>query len=87
MNSCKYFMIITTHSAEISEYIMKNLHHGATLVNATGAYTHDNKTALHTVCKRIEAVRLQKKVREIDPQAFMIITTSSEIIGRGFRGV
>ncbi len=87
MNSCKYFMIITTHSEEISEYIMKNLHHGATLVNATGAYTHDNKTALHTVCRRIEAVRLQKAVREIDPQAFMIITTSSEIIGRGFRGV
>ena len=87
MNSSKYFLIITTHPDEISEYILKNLHHGATLVRATGAYTHDEKTALHTVCKRIEAVRLQKEVRRIDPSAFMIITTSSEIIGRGFRAV
>ena len=87
MNSCKYFMIITTHADEISDYIMKNMHHGATLVNVVGAYTHDNKTAIHTVCRRIEGVRLQKKVREVDPDAFMIVTTSSEIIGRGFRGV
>ena len=87
MNSCKYFMIITTHPDEISEYILKRLHHGATLVKATGAYTQDNKTVLHTVCKRIEAVHLQKEVRKIDPGAFMIITTSSEIIGRGFRAV
>lgn len=87
MNSCKYFLIITTHPDEISDFILKNLHHGATLVNATGAYTHDNKTALHTVCKRIEAIRLQKEVRRVDPSAFMIITTSSEIIGRGFRAV
>ena len=27
-----------------------------------------------------------KKINEIDPEAFVIITTSSEIIGRGFRG-
>lgn len=87
MNSCKYFLIITTHPDEISDFILKNLHHGATLVNATGAYTHDNKTALHTVCKRIEAIRLQEEVRRVDPSAFMIITTSSEIIGRGFRAV
>ena len=87
MNSSKYFLVITTHPDEISEYILKELHHGATLVRATGAYTHDDKTALHTVCKRIEAIRLQKEVRRIDPSAFMIITTSSEIIGRGFRAV
>ena len=42
---------------------------------------------LHTVCRRIEAIRLQKKVHEIDPSAFTVVTTSSEIIGRGFRGV
>ncbi len=87
MNSCKYFMVITTHPDEIAAYIMQNLHHSATLIKAVGAYSHDEKTALHTVCRRIEAVRLQKKVREVDPEAFMIITTSSEIIGRGFRGV
>lgn len=85
-NSCKYFLIITTKAEEISEYIMRQLHHGATVTEATGAYTKENKTVLHTVCRRAEAVRLQRKVRKIDPGAFMIVTTSSEIIGRGFRG-
>ena len=42
---------------------------------------------IHTVCKRIEAIRLRTKIKEIDPGAFIIITTSSEIIGRGFRSV
>ena len=87
INSCKYFMIVTTHPDEISDYIIHNLHHGATLVHAEGAYTHGGKTMLHTVCRRIEAIRLQKKVHEIDPSAFTVVTTSSEIIGRGFRGV
>ena len=87
MNSCKYFVIVTTKPDEISDFIIKELHHGATLLHATGAYTHEAKTELHTVCRRIEAIRLQKKVRETDPHAFMVVTTSSEIIGRGFREV
>ncbi|MBQ2285641.1 MAG: DUF2179 domain-containing protein [Clostridia bacterium] len=40
-----------------------------------------------TFCKRIEAIILQRRIKEIDPHSFMIITTSSEIIGRGFRSV
>lgn len=85
-NSCKHFMIITTHPDEITDYIMKTMHHGATLNISVGAFTNENKTTINTVCRRAEAIRLQKKINEIDPQAFVIITTSSEIIGRGFRG-
>lgn len=35
---------------------------------------------IHTVCKRIEAIKLRNRVKEIDPHSFIIITTSSEII-------
>ena len=52
-----------------------------------GNGTGNGKTAVHTVCRRFEAIQLQRFVHETDPHAFMIITTSSEIIGRGFRGV
>ena len=45
------------------------------------------KLMLNTVCKRIEAIRLRKKFREIDSHAFTIVTTNSEIIGRVFRNV
>lgn len=87
INSCKYFVVITEKPDIISDYIIKTLHHGVTTNIAVGQFTGDNKTMIHTVCRRIEAVRLQRMVREIDPGAFIIITTTSEIIGRGFRSV
>ncbi|MBR3942877.1 MAG: YitT family protein, partial [Clostridia bacterium] len=87
LNTCKYFVVITEKREEISQFIIENLHHGVTVSNAVGAYTQNEKYMIHTVCKRIEAVRLRGKIKEIDPQAFIIVTTSSEIIGRGFRSV
>lgn len=87
INSCKYFVVITDKRDEVNEYILKELHHGATSTEAIGCYTHSNKAMIHTVCKRIEAIRLRQNIKLIDPHAFIIITTSSEIIGRGFRSV
>ncbi len=87
INSFKYFIVITDHDTEIGEYILSELHHGATVTDAIGSYTGDKKKMLHTVCKRIEAVRLRKRIKQIDPHAFTIITTSNEIVGRGFRAV
>lgn len=87
LNTCKYFVVITKEREKVSEYIIKNMHHGATVNSVTGEYTGEEKTMIHTVCKRMEAIRLRNKIKEIDPHAFIIITTSSEIIGRGFRSV
>lgn len=87
LNSCKYFVVITSKKEEVTEYIIKHMHHGATACEATGQYTGDGKAMIHTVCRRIEAIKLRRRIKEIDPHAFIIITTSSEIIGRGFRGV
>lgn len=87
INSCKYFIVITEKPEEISQYIINEMHHGATITDAVGSYTNTDKKMIHTVCKRIEAVRLRQYIRLIDPGAFVIITTTSEIVGRGFRGV
>ncbi len=86
LDACKHFTIITTKADEILPFILVTIHHGATIEEGKGAYTGEEKSVIHTVCRRLEAVQLQQKVREIDPHAFIIITTSSEIIGRGFRG-
>ena len=87
LNTCKYFVVITTEKEKVSEYIIKKLHHGATSAVGIGEYTGEKKAMIHTVCKRAEAIKLRSKIKEIDPHAFIIITTSSEIIGRGFRAV
>ena len=85
MNMCKAFTIITTRAKEIEEYIITEMHHGATVYHAEGAYTGEDKQVIVTVCKRLESLRLRKKVKEIDPHAFIIITKTSEIMGKGFR--
>lgn len=87
LNTCKYFVVITDKREEIAGFIMERLHHGVTVSTVIGEYTKQEKAMIHTVCKRIEAIQLRNKIKEIDPGAFIIITTSSEIIGRGFRGV
>ncbi len=87
LNTCKYFVVITDKREEISDFIIKTLHHGVTVNSVVGEYTKEERTMIHTVCKRVEALKLRNRIKEIDPHAFIIITTSSEIIGRGFRSV
>ena len=87
MNMCKAFTIITTKAKEIDDFIMNEMHHGATIHSANGAYSGEEKTVVITVCKRTEALKLRRKVKEIDQHAFLIITKTSEIMGKGFRDV
>ncbi len=85
INMCKSFTIITTKPKEIEEYILKDVHHGATVLKAKGAYTGDERTVIMTVCKRSEAIQIRKFVYNTDPHAFIIINKTSEIMGKGFR--
>ena len=85
MNMCKAFTIITTKPDQIDEFILKELNHSATMYKGEGVYTHEDKQIIITVCKRSEALKLRRKVKEIDPGAFIIITKTSEIAGKGFR--
>lgn len=86
-NACKYFIVITSKPEDIAAYIIKEMHHGVTMSDAVGAYTAEDKKMLHTVCTRLEAIRLRQFVKKTDLNAFVIITSSSDIIGRGFRSV
>lgn len=87
LNSYKYFMIITEEKEKIESYILQQLERGVTLSKAEGGYTKNGKTIIHTVCRRSQAVRLKYFVKKVDPNAFIVITTSHEIIGRGFRSL
>ena len=84
MNLCKAFTIITTKPEDISNFILNDMKHGATMYEGQGLYTHEDRQIIMTVCKRSEAIRLRRKVKLIDPEAFIIITKTSEIFGKGF---
>jgi len=86
-NICKYFTIITVCPDEICEFIIKELKHGVTKQEAVGQYTNETKFVLLTAVKRTDAIKLRNHVKNIDPNAFIMIANTSEIIGKGFRGV
>ena len=83
----KCFQIITSHPEPIEQFITAELHRSATRLHGEGSYTHEGKTVLLTVVSRHEALLLRNYIHKQDPAAFMIITSSTEIIGKGFRGV
>ena len=85
-NLCKYFTIITTNPKPICDFIHHELHRSATIYKAEGAYSHTEKNIVLVVLKRSQAVRLRRFIKDVEPTAFMMITNSSEIIGKGFRG-
>ena len=87
LRTYKVFQIITDDPEPICDYIMNRLHHSATVTEGRGAFSHKPHTILMTVVNRSQAIRLQMFVRSIDPHSFITITSSSEIIGKGFRGM
>lgn len=87
INLCKYFSIVTSHPDEICDYIIHEIKRSSTLVDAVGAYSHEDRKVIMVACKRGEAVKLRSYIKSVDPKAFMFITNTSEIIGKGFRSV
>jgi hypothetical protein len=87
INLCKCFTIVCDAPEPICEYIINNLHRSATIYEAKGAFAHNKKTIILTTMKRSQAVKLRNYIKRIDPSSFMMITNSSEIIGKGFQNV
>ncbi len=85
MRLCKYFTIICSDPEPICDYIRDVLKRSATLYNAQGGYTHENKTVILCALNRKQAVLLQRYIRREDSEAFIMVTKSSETIGKGFR--
>ena len=85
INLSKYFTIVTNKPDEVVNFIHKELNRSATLLSGEGTYKKENRKVILTVMGRAQAVKLRLYIREIDPNAFMVISNTSEIIGKGFR--
>jgi len=79
------FTIITNHTEEIANLIMKELDRGVTIIPAKGAFTGDAKEVLYCVVYRHETRLLVNLVRRVDPRAFMIVNEVQDVLGEGFK--
>jgi len=86
LNLCKYFTVICDDADSICRFIIHDLNRSATVYDAKGAFTDQKKKIVLSVMSRSEALQLQQFIKKTQPGAFILITNTSEIIGRGFRG-
>ncbi|MBM6896935.1 YitT family protein [Pseudoflavonifractor capillosus] len=84
LNRRKSFILVTSCPEEVCDFITHTLHRSATFWKAEGAYSHQDKWVVLTALSRAQAVALRRHLKSIDPHAFMLITNSSEIFGKGF---
>lgn len=72
----KAFYIVTKEYKEIKEYIVSNLNHTVTIVNARGGYSKKKKKMLLCVIPTLEYIKVKEIIRGIDKDAFFLITDS-----------
>ncbi len=78
------FRIITDKPEELSLALMKELSRGVTELPATGMYTKEKHSMLVCVVNRRQVNALRRIMKEIDPQAFAVMSNVSQVLGLGF---
>lgn len=87
LNRSKYFHIVCSDPKPICLFIEKELIRDATIVEAKGAFTGNNKFIILTVLSPGQAIKLRSFIKENAPGAFLLISNTSEILGKGFHSV
>ncbi len=87
LNLSKYFNVVCKEPEPICRFIKNELHRSATIVDAKGAFSGERKYLVLTVLNRFQAVKLRNYIKENAPDAFLLISNTSEIIGKGFHSI
>ena len=80
----KNIIIISDNPEPIAEAIIKVVGRGVTYLHGEGAFTHRQRDILFVVAKLTQTAKIRSIVRDIDPNAFMIIHDVNDVFGRGF---
>jgi uncharacterized membrane-anchored protein YitT (DUF2179 family) len=78
-------IIISGQAPDIRSSVLTVLERGVTVLEGRGGYTEAGLEVLYCVVSRGEVSILNRLVQSIDPQAFVVITEASEVLGEGFR--
>lgn len=87
LNLSKYFNVVCDHPDSICDFIVHDLNRSASVCHAKGAYSGQDKYIVLTALNRAQAVQLRNFIKKEDPNAFILISNTSEIIGKGFHSI
>ena len=75
--------IISPQWEKIYKEIMEKVHRGVTIIGGRGGYTGRDVQVIFTVISHQELPRMKKLVNDIDPLAFVVVSDTLEVMGRG----
>lgn len=84
INLCKSITIICDDAQPICQFITQTLNKGATISEATGAYSNKKKYIVFTTLSRSQAFELRNFIHENSLHAFISVASTSEVFGKGF---
>jgi len=76
--------IVSGKYREITDAILKQVDRGVTLLKSEGGYLHQESQLVLSVISNRELIKVERLVRDIDPDSFMVVSRVSEVRGRGF---
>jgi uncharacterized membrane-anchored protein YitT (DUF2179 family) len=86
-NYHKALFIISKEHEKIKNKILNDLERGGTYFSGKGMYTNEEKQIIYTVVNRREVAILEQYIHAIDPEAFITIMDTREILGEGFHSL
>ena len=81
----KLLLIVSNKNEEIAKQIGKQIRRGTTGLLGKGMYTNEEKLVLMCAATRRDIAKIKVIARKIDPESFIIITNSREVVGLGFK--
>ena len=81
----KTLFIVTDKYDTVRDFILNELHRGGTAILGQGLYQGKERHMIYCNLSRADFVKLKSNLRFLDPDAFVNVVNSSEIMGRGFR--
>lgn len=81
----KMSLIVTDHAHAVAERIDEVVGRGCTFLKAEGSYSEEDKDVVMCACSTKQMYGIRTLVKEVDPEAFIIIMESNEVVGSGFK--
>ena len=87
VKSYKTAFIVTDKIDEVRDYIIKDLSRGGTVFAGSGLYQGAERKMIYVTLNRTDLVKLKSNLRFLDPNAFVNVIESSDIMGNGFKAL
>lgn len=83
----KLLLVMSREEERVARRILQEMERGVTMLDAAGGYTGTDRRVLLCAVRRAEVYALRTLIYDTDPDAFLIVLSTDEVLGQGFKSV